>query len=195
MAKDDLGDVTQIMRKIVKAIESKKSRIAVVALKDVEGRMKERIFNRGLDSGGRLIGKYSTKPMLVGSSSFLTKTAAKVVFSSKKKRRKLKWVTVKGNALAVLEGGYKEFRKISRRQNSKVDLELSSDLRNGIQVGTNGGDPVLGFINDLSATKAEGNEARFKKSIFSVSKSESIALDKAIDREINAIIKRVVRSV
>ena len=161
----DLGSVTQIFRQIRRVVDSQKNDIAVEVLKGYEGRMKQRVFNNGLASDNQSISPkgYSTKSMLVGSSSFITKSGANKVFGSKKKRRNLKWVTVKGNALAVIEGGYKEFRKLNGRPNDKVDLEFTSDLRNGIQVGSTSKGPALGYINEDSAIKGKGNESRYKR--------------------------------
>lgn len=195
----DFGSITQILKQVVRAVNSKENDIATVVLKDYEGRMKRRVFNNGIASDGNQIGAYSTKPMLVGSSSFPFKGAADKIFGSKKKRKSQSWVTVgtpKGNrSLVKLDGGYKQFRKLNGRQNSKVDLEMTSDLRNGIQVGTNSGKPVLGYINEESAIKGKGNEVRFKTTIFEPTISEDKQIDRNIDREVTKIIQSVLRRV
>ena len=188
----DLGSITVLLRSIAKVINANNKRIQLVALKDLEGRYKLRIFNKGLGSNGRNIGKYSTKDILIGRSSFPFKGAGQKVLGSKKKRAALKWVTLGGRRLAVLPGGYKKIRELSGRQTSKVDLEFTSDLRNGIQIGNNGNDLVFGFIKDLQRLKAEGNEGRFNKPIFSVSKIEEKAIEKAVVREIDKLISKLI---
>ena len=97
----------KFFKKLQSRINSKlsgntKNRIERVILKDIEGRMKFRIFNKGLATDRRRIGNYSTSPILVGASSFATKKGANRALGSKKKRRGLQWRTIKGNALAVL---------------------------------------------------------------------------------------------
>lgn len=201
----DLSSIPAILALLRKAIRANRRRIQRVALETLEGLYKQRIFNRGLSSDGRQIGKYSTKDMLIGRSSFSdgkggggigTKEAGKKAFA-KRQKPPLKWVTLgKGpgrKRLAVLKGGYAKFRKLSGRQTSKVDLEFTSDLRNGIQIGTNKSDLVFGFINDKERIKAEGNQARFKKDIFDISATEQKAVDKAIIREIDAILIKALR--
>jgi hypothetical protein len=48
-----------------------------------------RIFGEGRAADGSQIGQYSTDPVYVGASSFLTKKGASQVLGSKAKRRKL----------------------------------------------------------------------------------------------------------
>lgn len=197
----DLGGVNALLRGIVKAIESQKNDIIIVVLKDVEGAYKQRIFNNGLATNLTPIGKYSTKDMLIGASTFdrdkVPKDSpnANTFFGTKKKRSKLEWVTVKGRRLAVLKGGYAKFRRLFGRKTDKVDLEFTSEMRKSIQIGTNAGTPVLGFVDDFQKLKSEGNEKRFKKKIFTVSKTEEDIIDQSIDREITRIVQRIVRSV
>lgn len=192
----DFGSIAVILAALRKAINSRRQDIQLVVLDDLLGRYTQRIFTRGLASNGRGIGQYSTKPMLVGAKSFITNDGRNKAFS-KRNIKQSKWRTVrtaKGNrALLELKGGYKAFRKLNGRQNSKVDLEFTSDLRNSIQVGTNGGDLVLGFIEDKQRIIAEAQQERFKKDIFGLSRSEEIALDKAVIREIDAIARKIFR--
>jgi hypothetical protein len=186
------SDLDRFLTRFGTRIAKAKNRIETVALKDVQGRMLNRIFNRGLAANGSKIGSYSTKPILIGSSSFFKKSASNSLLGSKAKRRALNWVTINGKRLAVLPGGYKEVRSIQGRQASYVDLQLKGDLFRSIQVGkTNTGSNVLGFINDLSKAKADGNEDRFGKKIFALSSSEDKAINKAILRELDKILSNI----
>ena len=193
----DLGSINVLLRSIAKIINANKRRIQDVALKDLEGRYKLRIFTNGIASNGRNIGKYSSKDILIGKTSFPIEKVGEKLFAANKKlkkgnKNKLSWVTYKGRRLAVLPGGYKKIRELSGRQTSKVDLEFTSDLRNGIQIGNDGNDLVFGFIKDLQRLKAEGNEGRFNKPIFSVSKTEEKAIEKAVVREIDKLISKQI---
>ena len=71
-----------------------------------------------------------------------------------------------------LPGGYKEFRKVVRRFNDKVDLNLTGSLKGDIRIGTTEGQSVLAFTTDKQKEIAAGNEKRFNKTIFSASQSE-----------------------
>jgi hypothetical protein len=181
----DIPSLERFLVRFSRTIARNRNRIEISALSAVEGRYKARIFNRGLDSNGRKIGNYSTRPMLIGAKSFRTKTQAGKVLGSKKNRRKLDWVKVKGRNLAVLEGGYKELRE---------EQGLRTLFRS-IQKGrTPTGDNVIGFTgkeDDLQRVKAEANEKRFNTDIFSLSKTEVRALDKAVLRELDVILKKL----
>jgi hypothetical protein len=89
------------------------------------------IRTRILKSGEAATGNfspYSTKPSLVGASSFRTKAQATAFFGSKEKRKALSWVSLPGGKpkmdqfsgdfnnfrhLAVLPGGYKQLRQLA----------------------------------------------------------------------------------
>ncbi len=76
-----------------------------------------------------------------------------------------------------LPGGYYEFRKVVRRPNEKVDLNLTGSLKGDIRVGTRSRDGESGvieltFTTDKQKEIAEGNEKRFGKTIFAASEIE-----------------------
>jgi len=93
-----------------------------------------RIFVNGRNGNLQKIGQYSTKPMLIGRKTF------DGLKSTYKIRKDAEWRTVntrKGKRrLAVLQGGYKEFRQITGRQTATVDLRLRgtlyTDVANGV---------------------------------------------------------------
>ena len=145
----DLGSISVLLKSIARVVNANQKRIQLVALKEAEGRLKQRIFNKGLGTEGRNIGRYKI-------------------------------------------GAWKTKRELAGRQTSKVDLEFTSDLRNGIQIGTNGNDLVLGFISDLQRKKADGNTSIFKKPIFPLSTTEEKAVEKAVIREIDEIIRKLI---
>jgi hypothetical protein len=70
--------------------------------------------------------------------------------------------------------GYKEFREVVGRQSGKVDLFLTGSLRGSVQLGSRGQESVtMEFLNEDQVKKADGNEARFGKTIFAVTEQES----------------------
>ena len=170
-------------------------RIILSGLKAVEGNLKSRIFNDGLDANLTKIGTYSTAPMLAGKSSFRTKTAANKVLGSKAKRKGLKWVTYKGKSLYVEEGGYKAIREKSGLQASYVDLDFKGDLRGQIKVGTFGDELVLGHTNSDKAEIAKALESpkKYNRSIFAGSSADIKLAEIAVTAEIDAIIEELLK--
>lgn len=189
MADNNPNTINRLIKKIGNRIAKNKNRIEIVVLKTAEGLMKQRIFNNGKASNGSQIGQYSTKDMLIGASSFANKTNANSVLGSKKKRKGLDWVTVKGRRLAVLNGGYRHLRRLQGFQTGYVDLEINGDLRRSIVTGKSvTGGNALGFFNDEQRIIGESQEKRFKKDIFALSPQELKAMDKAFVREVDKIL-------
>jgi hypothetical protein len=190
MASNGPDSITRLINKIGNRIAKKSNRIEIVVLKTVEGLMKRRIFNSGIASDGSKIGNYSTRPILVGASSFANKSKARNVLGSKKRRRdEIDWRTVKGRRLAVFPGGYKQLRRVQGFQTAYVDLEVNGDLRRSIVVGKSGTDNVIGFFNDDQRIIGRAQEDRFKKDIFAISTKELKEMDRAFIREVDAILK------
>ena len=133
-----------------------------------------RIFINGLNSSNRSIGAYSVKETLAGRKSFVTKKGFNVFAGSKKKRKKLDWVTINGNRLFVVRGGYRAIRKADGRFTTFVVLVRKDALRKDFaraphRVAVN--KYVADIRRDENNAKAEGNEDRFGK-IFDLTKSE-----------------------
>ena len=142
-----------------------------VALNTLLGAYAYRIFNIGNASDETKIGEYSTKPMLTGSKGFRTVSDAAAFFNKKQKWKTVK--TAKGNqALAVVDGGYKEFRELNKLQSNYVDLEFKGDLKFSIVIGEINGQKVLGFNSEVQAEKAHKLESHFKKVIFKPTEEE-----------------------
>lgn len=181
------------MTTLNKIFSKYKNRIEITILSDIEGQMKWRIFNEGRASDGAMIGSYSTKPMAV-SPGWASKKAYRRLFGSKKKRRGYQWFTKNKKRLAVLPGGYKQYREAHGLQTAYVDLMFKGDLFRSIQRGKSGGHNVLGFTLKTSLAKAEGNEARFKKKIFDLSVQESTSINTFV-REIDLIIKEFIDTI
>lgn len=142
-----------------------------IALQSLFGAYMRRIFNEGKATDETQIGEYSKKPMLTGSKNFRTAGSAKSFFSKKNE-----WLTVKTTkgkqALAIVPGGYSEFRTLNGLQNQYVDLEFRGDLFRSIIVAEFNGHIVLGFNNSKEAIISRELEIKYKKAIFEPSTSE-----------------------
>lgn len=93
-----------------------------------------RIFTEGLTSSGSPIGQYSTKTMLATKSQFAIESKFKPTLIKSKKGKShplfIKFPKAsKAVPVMVIPGGYKEFRSLNGRQNSKVDLVFIGNLR------------------------------------------------------------------
>jgi hypothetical protein len=84
--------------------------------------IKRRVQETGINAEGEKFAPYSTKPTLVGKSTFLQLSASTQLLGSKAKRRELEWRTVNGHRLAILQGGYKKIRELEGRQTGHVDF-------------------------------------------------------------------------
>ena len=149
-----------------------------VAMRQLIAKYTERIFNRGSATDESRIGNYSTKTMFTGAKNFRTQTAANRFFKGKPEFRKVKTPT--GNrALAVVKGGYSEFRTLNGLQNAFVDLEFRGDLFRSIQVGNLNGHFVLGYNSLIQAKKMQNLEIHFKKKIAEPTVEEKAQAEKA----------------
>lgn len=107
--------------------------IAASALAFIDSRVR----GTGTKADGGKFSPYSTKPSLIGATSFTSKTHADKVFG-KTKNKELDWVTYQGHKLAIMPGGYKQIRETEGRQTAYKDFERTSELWRSIKVmGTN----------------------------------------------------------
>ena len=148
------------------------------AMRQLIAKYTERIFNRGSATDESRIGDYSKKTMFTGSKNFRTQTAANRFFKSKPEFRKIKTPT--GNrALAMVKGGYSEFRTLNGLQNAFVDLEFRGELFRSITIGEYNGHYVLGYNSLIQSKKALNLEVHFKKRIFEPTVEEKAQAEQA----------------
>lgn len=195
MANDFIKAGKQLAR-VADQIEKEAPRLSILLANEFLFRLKRRVFYLGKSAGGDSIGQYSTKPMLVGSSTFTRygsqvpgRAAVSAVFGSRRKRASRKWVTVNGHRLAVLSGGYKEFRRLLGRDTSKVNLNLTGDLFRAVVSGKTAKGAAVGMNSPGQIEKALGNEARFKKRIFEPSEEERTDAEEVLTDELLTIFR------
>jgi hypothetical protein len=133
-----LSEYKQRLAQVKKDLEVEHARIMLALANDAIATIAKRVVNTGKNADGEDFGKYSTKPMLVGSKAFRNKKGANKIFGSKAKRRELEWVTInrkgKNYRLAVLKGGYKQLRELSELQTEHIDFTFTSRLWKSIAV-------------------------------------------------------------
>lgn len=146
----------------------------------------KRVRLSGIKATGGKFRPYSTKPTLIGASSFTSKGAANKALGSKAKRRKLEWVTYDSHKLAILEGGYREIRQIEGRQTGHKDFERTGEMWRGFgitrKVRTKANIKIsIGGRNEDSAKKIAENSEREGISIIDISIYEEKRVYKAFE--------------
>ncbi len=126
-----------------------------------------RIHNEGKAVDGSTIGKYSTKEFYANPKTSPRK------FSGEGKTGRKKFIsTGKNHKTKYFKDGYKGFRQFVGREVSKVNLQLSGTLLKSWQAELNGRDWVIGFNSQYGKKVAQGNEDRFGKTIWGISKND-----------------------
>ena len=161
-----------------------------------------RVFGNGQAADGSSIGTYSTKPVHVGASSFLTKGGAAKVLGSNAKRRKLYGAAKAsgeaqfipksrpgpgGKGAIFFPEGYKGIRKADGRQTQFVDLRYTGQMQNDFhsiptRTGFN-----MGFLTSNNGAKMRGNEKRFGKEIATLSQAEINQITETYFNEFNRL--------
>lgn len=150
------------------------------------GNMIVRIHEEGKASDGSDIGTYSTKPIYINPKNSPVKfgTSGKYKdYTDGNGNRVLKPATdtFKGGRRAgekhttkYFDGGYKEFREDAGRDSSKVNLDLTGGLKQGLQLLPTSRSYSIGFMNDEQARRAEGLEKKYGKKIWSLTSGEKL---------------------
>lgn len=168
-----------------------RDRVTLVAAKEVEADYKDRIFADGKDSKGGKIGNYDRKPMYAGKSQL--RGLPKGGFAPKGKNGKSTFKNGNKKKTRYLKNGYSEFRKRAGRQNTTVDLNLTGASQQTIQTAVSGDKIVLGFTDPKRLAILEGNERRFGKNIFDLSKAEQDTFEIAAVRETRFVIQQILK--
>lgn len=158
------------------------------AVQTVHALRMERIFTRGEARDGRIIGKYSTKPIYINPRevgfSFQTKGKTRSTIKNVADIRgtgKIHKIRLKagGSARATryFAKGYKEFRQFINRPVDRVNLGLTYDMRLDLSNSKSINKPGMPdkispfeyqerFKREPNALKAEGAFVHFKRNIF-----------------------------
>ena len=182
--------------------------ISVVAGKAMYAEFVQRIFLKGLNADGSPIGSYSTKPAYfnpkqTGQSGVpkpriglpttrVSKSKRVPALSPIGKNGQAVFKNGKPHKTAYVKDGYKGFRKLVGRQNTKVDLNLTGSLFLSIQLATTKNGILLYFATSKEADKGRGNEKRFGKPIFDTNKVEQDIFNAEMRRIISLLIKNIM---
>jgi hypothetical protein len=163
--------------------------------------LRKRVQETGVDANGQKYAPYSTKPILVGSKTFIQKAAGDKLLGSKPKRKELKWRTINGHRLAILKGGYKKVRELQGRQTDHVDFSVTNNMWNNImaQKPTEKdllsshadhcrGIAIIGAKQDIEKKKLAGNTKR-RGDILDLSQSEIEQLKKSYNIDVLQIFR------
>lgn len=176
------------IKRIVDTIDD----VVIVATTDATNQLfadiEDRIFNKGLDADNKPIGRYSTKGIFVGGSSFRNKSTADAFFSKikqleKKRKDGSNWRTIDNHHLYFLEGGYKHLRELQGLQSAKVDLTVTGHLKSSITRDDN----RVFFENIYGVKVGRGQEVHFKKDIFQPTKEEKKTVLKIMNEHIDKL--------
>lgn len=154
--------------------------------------LRQRVQQKGENAEGAKFRPYSTKAMLIGCKS-LPQDKCNALFGSKEKRKAMEWRTVKGHRLAILPGGYRQYRQIYGAQVNHVDFMLSGRMWANINVISNNsqhqqGVAVIGAKNDEEKKKLAGN-TKSRGDILDLSPKEIDELKKQYNLDVLQIFK------
>ena len=143
----------------------------------------KRIITKGEAAEGSF-SPYSTNPMLVGATSFRTKSYATAYFGERgpknKKSKKLEWRTVntpKGaRHLAILPGGYKKLRDLNKAQSGH-----KSFLWTGEMWGSMHYQPTDKSVNKAAGIKVEGTVQTGEGQYTTIVGSQNILTNKKLE--------------
>jgi hypothetical protein len=141
-----------------------------------------RVFEDGKAVNEQKIGRYSTKPMLIGASSFKNSGDASSFFSSHgKKKNRWKSVISRGQrrSLFLLPQGYKQLRRIQGLQTNFVNLSYTEKLKNSWRILSRGKVFTVGFTT-YGAKLSRILEAKYGTQIWGVSKREQATANRTI---------------
>jgi len=134
--------------------------------------MQERIFVEGKNSFGAPIGKLSLDPGYFNPKDFPAPSG----FTGKGKTGKATFKNGKAHVTTYFSEGYNKAKTAGGRNLStpgNADMYLTGQLKNSFLPQLEcGKQAVIGFTNDLSRDKAEGNESHFDTTIFDPTEKE-----------------------
>lgn len=197
----DINELNQKLDSLVEDVNQNIGNTMVQIGSEALVYIRDRVMNSGINAEGQKYEPYSTKPMLVGCKGFKNKANCSRVFG-KEKNKDLKWVTLdrtnnegKKIRLAVLDGGYKEFRNLNDLQTGFVDFAFFGRMWENIKIKSdqsehNAGVVRIGATTEEDNKKLEGNTKR-RGDILKLSKNEIESISKSFAMNIEQSIEKV----
>lgn len=196
----DINELNQKLDSLVEDVNQNIGNTMVQIGSEALVYIRDRVMNSGINAEGQKYEPYSTKPMLVGCKGFKNKANCSRVFG-KEKNKDLKWVTLdrtnnegKKIRLAVLDGGYKEFRQLNDLQTGFVDFSFSGRMWANIKIKSDQSEHSNGVVRIGATTEEdnkilEGNTKR-RGDILKLSKNEIESIRKSFAVNITQSIER-----
>lgn len=154
---------------VISAVQDEKTLgdLGVEMFIELKAEYTRRIFEQGLNTASKPIGKYSTEPGYYSQGQFIRKASFKPQgkfstgdFKNGNKRKSM-----------FLQSGYSQFRKIQGRKTDKVNLKLSGSLERGFDILQDGDSVIFGQTSQFEALKMYGIEDKFGE-VFSLAEEE-----------------------
>lgn len=140
-------------------------RVFLAATSTVLAAQKKRIFQDGKSATEAQIGTYSTKPISI-SKSKQSRSTGKTYF----------------------KGGYREYKSLTGKGSSYVNLRNTDQMQMDLTAQVVGPKEFgIGFTNEFNANKAEWNETKYNKDIFSTTEREDQIFLQVVEYEINKL--------
>lgn len=161
------------------------NRILIASMKAVEGSLKERIFNDGLDtSQNQIASQYRSKKQKYTKDDFTGTIVSKFSPTTTVKKKD-------GTVVPAMKfANYAAFRQHVGRQTDYVDLSLSGSLMGNITTGVSGGNVVIGLSSIEESKKRKKIEGElYGKKIFTPSQADIKEGEFALNLEIINILR------
>lgn len=141
------NELKNLVDKLNNAIRGE--RVKRVALTTTLAIHKPRIFQKGQDSTGSVIGQYGTNPISISKKSQARNTGK-----------------------TYFKGGYAEYKSAVGKNPGYVILRNTDQMMMDYGLVSNGADFGIGFQNQVNADKAGWMTTKYDKEIFALSDSE-----------------------
>lgn len=188
---DTLG-LAKVFEKFRMLLQQRENDIRLVAANAVLASFLERIFEKGKATDGSPIGKYSKKEIWIKVPiDGVSNANFEKIGKPKKKKGDTEKKAYPTKETMYFPNGYKEFKEKSGRKSNKVNLYLTGDLFLSVKLGQTADKTVIGIVSEEEKEKAEGNEKRFGKEIFSLSNDEKQLYFRTVNKEIEKLIKQI----
>lgn len=181
--RSDITEIVDLSGKLRMISDNLKRTFMPRLASSVTAEIIKRVHLEGLATNLSPIGTYSTDPIYVNPEKSprnfqpMGKDGdTEFQFSSNKRKTK------------YFKEGYKGFRSQVGRESGKVNLNMTGKLMADFGFDVIGMDAQIGFRSDYGSVVAEGNEDRFGKKIFDISKREEELIDRAVDDLIDGLI-------
>lgn len=137
----------------------------IAAVNSVLAQQKKRIFQQGKSASGAKIGSYSTTPISI----------------SKKNQ-------ARNTGKTYFPGGYRQYKSLTGKGSNTVNLRNTDQMMMDLGTTVVGkGEYGIGFNNQFNADKAEWNEEKYGKDIFSTTTQEDNTFMRVYEFEIGKI--------